>query len=183
MKISVVGAGAQGSAIAFILTKTPGVSEIVSSDINLNVAKRVVEKLKSDKVSAERVDAGNVEDLLRVVKGSDTIVNATLPRFNFNIMTAALKSEANYVDLAAWAPIEESVSTQLGLNDKFKDAGLTAVISQGGSFTTSVAVRYAADRLDRVDEIRLRLGWARREREEFIPTWAPGWCPFIALTE
>ena len=45
-----------------------------------------------------------------------------------------------------------------------------------------MAVRYAADRLDRVDEIRFRLGGTRRERE-FIPTWAPGWSPETALGE
>ena len=104
MKISVIGTGVQGSAIASILAKTPDVSEIVCSDINLARTKRVVENLRSDKVSAQRVDASNVDDLLRVLKGSDAVINATLPRFNLNIMSAALKSRANYVDLATDVP-------------------------------------------------------------------------------
>ena len=58
MKISVIGAGAQGSAIASVLSKYPEVSKVVSADINLNAARQVVKKTKSDKVSAERVDAG-----------------------------------------------------------------------------------------------------------------------------
>ena len=185
MKISVIGAGVQGSAIAFILTKTPGVSEVVSADINLNKARQVVQKLKSDKVHAERVDAGKIDDLLRVANGSDTVINAT-PRFNLNIMEAALKSRTNYVDLATDADLascKKAIPEQLALNDKFKDAGLTAVISTGGPFTTNVAVRYAADRLDRVDEIRLRFGWTGAEREEFIPTWSPPWSPEMALVE
>ena len=180
MKISVIGAGAQGSAIALILSKTPEVSEIVSADINLKAARKAAEKTKSNKVSAERVDAGKVEDLLRVVKESDTVINATLPNFNLNIIEAALKSRANYVDLAAGADL---VPKQLAFNDKFKDAGLTAVTCMGGPFTTNVAVRYAADRLDRVDEIRMRLGLTGWEGEEFIPTWAPVWSPEVALTE
>ena len=185
MKISVIGAGAQGSATALILSKTPEVSEIVAADINLNVARQVVEKTKRDIVSAERVDAGSLEDLLRVVKGSDTIVNAT-PRFNLNLMEAALKSGANYVDLASDVDVtccKDAVTEQLALNDKFKDVELTAVVYQGGPFTTNVAVRYAADKLDRVDEIRLRLGWTGRERDEFIPTWSPPWSPEWALGE
>ncbi len=133
-------------------------------------------------MSAERVDASEVDDLLRVVEGSHTVINAT-PRFNLNIMNAALKSGAHYVDLATEDDCKVSIPKQLALNDKFKDAGLTAVVYQGGPFTTNVAVRYAADRLDRVDEIRLRFGWTGGEREEFIPTWAPGWCPEVALTE
>jgi saccharopine dehydrogenase (NAD+, L-lysine-forming) len=181
LKISVIGAGAQGSAIALVLSKNPEVSEIVSADINLKAAKLAVEKTKSDKVSAERVDAGNVEDLLRVVKESDTVINATLPKFNPNIIEAALKSGANYVDLATEI---DMLSKQLSaLNDKFKDAGITAVTCMGGPFTTNVAVRYAADRLDRVDEIRMRLGLTGWEGEEFIPTWAPVWSPEVALIE
>ena len=185
LKISVIGAGAQGSAIALVLSKTPEVSEIVSADINLKAARKAAEKTRSDKVSAERVDASKVDDLLRVVKESDTVVMATT-RFNINMMDAALKSGANYVDLASDVDVgrcKDAVTEQLALNDKFKDAELTAVIYQGGPFTTNVAVRYAADRFDRVDEIRLRLGWTGREREEFIPTWSPPWSPEWALGE
>jgi len=183
LKISVIGAGAQGSAIALVLTKTPKVSEVVSTDIDLKRAKQAVKGLKSDKVHAERVDAGKVDDLLRVVEGSDTVINATLPRFNFNIMNAALKSGAHYVDLAGDVPCKDFVPRQLAFSDKFKDVGLTAVINQAGPFTTNVAVRYAADRLDRVDEIHGRLGGTWSRREEFIPTFSPGWCPEVALTE
>jgi len=85
LQISIIGAGAQGSAIAFVLAKTSGVSKVVSADIDLDAAKRAAEKTKSDRVSAKRVDAGSVDDLFRVVNGSDTVINAT-PRFNFNIM-------------------------------------------------------------------------------------------------
>lgn len=184
LKISVIGAGAQGSAIALVLSKTPEVSEIVSADINLKAARKAAEKTRSDKVSAERVDASKVDDLHRVVKGSDTVVNAT-SGFNLNMMDAALKSGANYVDLASMegGTLEDSIQKQLAFNDKFKDAGLTAVMCMGGPFTTNVAVRYASDKLDRVDEIRLRFGWTGNESEEFIPTWAPIWSPYAALTE
>jgi len=183
LKISVIGAGAQGSAIALILSKNPEVCEIVSADINLKAARKAVEKTQSDKVSAERVDAGKVDDLLRVVEESDTVVNATLPRFNPNIMEAALRGGTNYVDLSGYGSIKDTIPKVLALNDKFRDAGLTAVIHQGGPFTTNVAVMYAADRLDRVDEIRMRFGWTGGEGEEFIPTWAPEWSPEVALTE
>jgi len=183
MRICVIGTGVQGSAIALTLTKTPEVSEIVCADINLDRVKRVAEKLRSDKISMQKVDAGNMNDLLRVLKGADAVINATLPRYNWNIMNAALKSGAHYVDLASDVP-ENAVPKQLGLSDKFRDAGLTAVVYHGGPFVMSVLVRYAADRLDTVDEIRLRFGWRpTTEKEEFIPTWSPGWCPEIALLE
>ncbi len=185
MKISIIGAGAQGSAIAFVLAKTSEVSNVVSADIDLDVARRATEKTKSDKVSAKQVDAGSVDDLHRAVNGSDTVINAT-PRFNFNIMEAALKSRAHYLDLGSGdgESTEDAVQKQLAFSDKFKSAGLTAVVYMGGPFTTNVAVRYAADRLDRVDEIRMRYATDKFvPTEEFIPTWAPSWSPETALGE
>jgi saccharopine dehydrogenase (NAD+, L-lysine-forming) len=184
LKVSVVGSGAQGSAIALILSKNPAVSEIISADINLNASKKAAEKTKSDRVSAKKVDASSVDDLVRVVDGSDTVVNATLPRFNPNIMEAALRSGTNYVDLAGYGSIKDTIPKVLGLNDKFKDAGLTAVIHQGGPFTTNAAVKYVADKLDRVDDIRMRYATDKYVPiKEFIPTWAPSWSPETALSE
>jgi len=181
LKISVIGAGAQGSATAFVLTKISDAT-VVAADINLDVARKAVENIKSDKVSAEKVDAGKVEDIVRVAKGSDVIVNAALPRFNFNIMEAALEIGAHYVDYAGDALAKDFVPKELAYDNKFKSADLTGVAFTGGPFVTQAAAKYVADRLDRTDEIRLRLGgtW---EREEFIPTWTPGWCPELALTE
>jgi saccharopine dehydrogenase-like NADP-dependent oxidoreductase len=184
LKISIIGSGAQGSAIALVLSKNPEVSEVVSADIDLKAARKAAERTRSDKVSVERVDANKVDDLLRVAKGSNTVVNAT-SGFNLNMMEAALKSGANYVDLASMesGTLEDSIQKQLAFNDKFKDAELTAVMCMGGPYTTNVAVRYAADKLDRVDEIHLRAAWTGDESEEFIPTWAPIWSPYAALTE
>jgi len=184
LKISVIGAGAQGSAIALILSKAPEVTEIVSADINLKASKRAAEKTKSDIVSARQVDAGRIDNLLRVVNGTDTVVNATLPRFNPNIMEAALRSGTNYVDLSGYGSIKDTIPKVLARSDKFKDAGLTAVIHQGGPFTTNAAVRYVADKLDRVDEIRMRYATDKyAPTEEFIPRWTPSWSPETALGE
>ena len=116
MKISVIGVGAQGSGIASVLANIPEVSEAVCADIDLKRAQKVVDKLKSDKLRPERVDANNVDDLFRIIKGSDTVINATLPKFNLNIMNSALESGAHYVDLAGWIPVKDAVSKQLSLD-------------------------------------------------------------------
>ena len=121
--------------------------------------------------------------MARIAKGSDVVVNACLPRFNFNIMEAALKIGAQYVDYAGDVPCIDFVPKEFAYDAKFKDAGLTAVVFTGGPFVTNAAIKYAADRLDSVEEIRMRLGGNWGRKEEFIPTWTPGWCPEIALTE
>lgn len=185
MKISVIGAGAQGSGIASVLANIPEVSEAVCADIDLKRAQKVVDKLKSDKLRPERVDANNVDDLVRIIKGSDTVINSTLPKFNLNIMNSALESGAHYVDTSAWVPVGDAVSKQLSLDEKFRDAKLTAVIYQSGPFTLNVVIKYVVDRLDQVHDIRVRIGrtHVREESKEFIPKWSPAWSPEIALRE
>lgn len=182
MKISVIGSGVQGAAIASILVKAQDVSEIVSADIDLARTKRVAESLKSDKVRTQRVDANKVDDLSRVTKGSDAVINATLPRFNLNIMNAALKNRVYYVDLATDFP-ENLLPKEFALSAEWEKAELTAVINQGGPFVMNVFARYVADQLDRVDEIRLRFGWKPPPSEDLVPTWSPIWCPEVALLE
>ncbi|MGD8507194.1 MAG: saccharopine dehydrogenase NADP-binding domain-containing protein, partial [Candidatus Bathyarchaeota archaeon] len=144
MKVLVVGAGGQGAPCASILSRDPEVSEIVLADINLELAKKVAGKIGSDKIATLRVDAGNLEDLLKASKGVNAIINLTLPRFNVNTMEAALKSGAHYVDTALgnliWRQLIEK--KPLKFDDDFKEAGLTAVIGCGGSpGTTSVLIR------------------------------------------
>jgi len=182
LKISVIGSGVQGAAIASILVKAQDVSEIVSADIDLARTKRVAESLKSDKVRTQRVDANKVDDLSRVTKGSDAVINATLPRFNLNIMNAALKNRVYYVDLATDFP-ENLLPKEFALSAEWEKAELTAVINQGGPFVMNVFARYVADQLDRVDEIRLRFGWKPPPSEDLVPTWSPIWCPEVALLE
>ncbi len=184
MKISVIGAGVQGSTIALFLTKNAEVSEIVCSDISLDRAERLAKNLGSPRISALRADAASVSSLTDVIKGSDVVINATLPKYNLKIMDAALKSKAHYVDLASHTPVRTNIQKELRLNSKWRKAKLTAVINQGGPFVMDVLVRYAADKLDRVDSIRLRFGWKPVTKEkEVIPAWKPTWSPEVAITE
>ena len=195
MKILIVGAGAQGGPCASVLAKDKNVSEIVLGDIDLDFANKVKEKIKSDKITATRVDAGKVEDIERAARGSDAIINLTLTAFNENIMQAALKSGTHYVDTSFGEPslldicARDNILAQiiekrpLAFDSEFKEAGLTALVGCGGSpGVTNILTRYICDKLDRVDEIHIRLG--RRlltDPEEVVKAWAPTWSPFRAL--
>jgi len=169
MKILIVGAGAQGSVIATEIVKSPEVSEIRVSDINLGKAERLAERLKSEKVSTYQVDANKVNDIVRAAKEVNIIVNATTwsPKFNLNIMEAALNRGAHYQDLASYP------AQQLELNKRWENAELTALIDTGVSpGLTNVLAAQAAHKLDRVEEIRIRL-WTEVESEEPISLWSP----------
>lgn len=166
-----MGVGAQGSVVASELVKNPEVKEVRLADINLQRAERIRDWLKSEKVSAHRVDAGKLDDVVRVAEGVDVIVNTTLPRFNLTITNAALKAKANYVDLAMGEG--SSFPKQLELDDKYKEARLTALLNAGSApGITNVLAAQAADKLDRVDAIRIRI-FDSVESKEIVSTWSP----------
>jgi len=184
-KVLIIGAGAQGAPCASILARDRDVSEIVLGDIDLGLANKVKEKIGSDKVTTVKLDAGKIEDIERAAKGVDVIINLTLFRFNLNIMKAALRSGVRYVDAASGEPIWTQLmkGQPLELDDEVKAAGLTALIACGGTpGVTNVLVRYACDKLDRVDEIRIKCGEKiLGEPDEVVSAWDPGWSPEIAL--
>jgi len=172
MKVVIVGSGAQGSVIAAQLVGSPEVDEVVCCDIDLDRANWAVERLESDKLSAVRVDASKIDDLMGAARGSDVLINSSLPRFNMNIMEAALRSGAHYTDLAIGG-------RQFELHDKWVDAGLTALICMGECpGIDNILARYGADRLDEVDRIRLR-------DCDFVESTEPVsmWSPEVAIDE
>ena len=186
-KVLIVGAGGQGGPCASILARDKEVADIVLGDIDIELANKVKNKIKSDKITAVKLDAGKIEDIKNAARGADVIINLTLPHFNDNIRQAAIESRAHYVDSAMDYPLFKQL-TEKGepeIDSKFKKAGLTAVIGCGGSpGVTNVLARYASDKLDRVDEIRVRLGGkSLEESKEVVSAWEPGWCPEIALSD
>jgi len=169
MKILIIGTGAQGSIIATEMVKSPEVSEIRLSDIDLGKTKRLAERLKSEKVHTHRVDANKIDDITRAAENVNVIVNTTTwnAQFNLNIMKVALNVGAYYQDLASYPP------EQLALSDRWKESGLTALIDTGVSpGFTNVLVAQVADMLDRVEEIRVRL-WGGVESKEPTSFWSP----------
>lgn len=186
MKVLLVGAGGQGAPCASILASDPGVSAVLLGDIDVDLANKVKNRIGSDKISALRLDAGDVEAIQAAAQGVDVIINLTLIRFNPNLMQAALNSGAHYVDTATDEPIWGQLlkGEPLYLDQEFRDAGLTALIGCGATpGITNVLARYACDKLDRVDEIRVRAGSRTLGDEEAVGGWDPGWSPEVALMD
>jgi len=156
MKVLVVGGyGAQGSVICTYLARRPDVSEIVCAGRNLEKAKKLIERLKSDKITAKKLDASNSNELTNTAKGMNLVVNATVPKYNLIIMDAVLKGGASYQDLASGPtdiPMDQFVSKQIERNKKYED--------------------HAADKLDTVDAIKIRYT-GLMETKEFISIWSP----------
>ena len=179
-EIIVLGTGAQGSTIAMRLDQEPDVGRIICADYNLAAAQRLEKKLT--KATAVKVDGSNVNEILEASKGAELIVNGLPPDFNVNLMEAALEGKMNYQDMAS-GPVEDidfvgAVKRQLAYDDKFKEAGLTALINTGSApGLVNVLAKNAADKLDQLEHIDIYVYdsiWTHK----FIPFW---WSPETAF--
>lgn len=180
MKVLIIGSGKQGSDMAKYLVECSDVSEIKLTDIDLEKARSAAESLKSDIVTAARIDASRADEIKKAAEGVDVVVNAVIPKFNLTIMDGALGAGVNYVDLASGPPYE-NIDRQLGLSNVWKNRGLLALMNTGISpGVTSVIIACCADELDQVDEINIMGGSKIKPGTPFISgkevidsTWSP----------
>lgn len=170
MKILLIGGGAVASVITQYLRKDDEISEVVCASNNLQRAKEFI--AENRKVKLVEIDASNMNEIVDKARGANLIINASLPRFNENILEAALKVGAHYQDLASELA-DLKTAEQLKFHEKFKQADLTALINTGvAPGITNLFAREAADKLDEVDEIHFRC-IEDQKTSEFIFAWSP----------
>ena len=171
MKVLVLGGyGAVGEVICADLAATPSISEVVCAGRSLNKAKRLAEKLNRDKIIPKKLDAGKSNELMDALKEVDIVINSSLPRYNLAVMDAALKKGVHYIDNAVYTTVDD----KLKFDDAWKDAGLTALLNLGEDpGLSNIYARYAADGMDRVEEIRIRDGETCEGEYPFIATFSP----------
>jgi lysine 6-dehydrogenase len=144
-RIAVLGAGAMGSAAAVLLARHPQVDLLVV-DVNTARAAKVAERAGAEARTLETDES--METVLKDVSA----VAACLPyRLNLDVMEAALASGCHYADLGGLFHV---TLKQWELHDRFRDAGLSAVMGIGSApGITNVLARLGADELDAVTSI------------------------------
>jgi len=133
---------------------------------------RDVAKMSSN-VSTSRLNAGSPDQVRRIIKGSDVVINASNPRFNLLIMKQALRGKVHYIDLAADDP--HSVEEQMEQSPKWRKAGLVAILGMGEDpGLSNIMARKASDSLDVLNEVRIRDGeTSTSETYPFVALFAP----------
>jgi saccharopine dehydrogenase-like NADP-dependent oxidoreductase len=135
------------------LSTNSAIRELVLADLDAMLAQRVAQELRGTQARGVGLEAGDPAAVASLVRGADVLVNATIPRFNASLMTAAREGKVAYLDLA-------SASSNPFVDDaKWKAAGVPAVIAMGEDpGLSNVFARYGADQMDSVDAIRIRDG-------------------------
>lgn len=154
MKITVIGGAGKMACISVQdLARDERVDEVLIADINLEQAKEVAEYIDNPKIQITKVDVNDKQNLVEVLKGSDACLNGTVYNTNLPIMEACLEAGVHYTDMGG---LFFTTRKQLELNDRFVEAGISAVLGMGSApGVPNVHARYAADRLDTVDSIKI----------------------------
>jgi len=193
MRCLVLGAGSQGAAAAAILARDAQVTQFTLADFNEELAAKVKAKLKTDgasvdKISTVHVDARDVDAVTKLARKCDVILNFVHMDFSKGIRAAALAAGVHYVDTASDLDWQHDIAFKHQVNDDdaFRKAGLCAVSGSGDTPGVANAMaRYAADMLDEIDELMVRLGMRFEDDDPSVVfhPFDPGWCPDVALQD
>lgn len=154
MKITVLGGAGKMACISVQnLAQDGRVEEVVIADVNIEQATEVANYIDSPKITIRHVDVNDHQGLVDVLKGSDACVNGTVYYTNLPVMKACLEAGVHYTDMGG---LFFTTRKQLELNDQFADAGLSAVLGMGSApGVPNIQTRYAADRLDTIESIKI----------------------------
>jgi len=139
-KVLVIGAGGVGNVVAHKLAQASN----IFSDIMLasrtkskcDAIAKSVEEIFGKKISTAKLDADNTQEIIELINEfkPELVINVALPYQDLTIMDACLATKVNYLDTANYEPIDEAkfeYSWQWAYHDRFKDAGITAVLGCG----------------------------------------------------
>lgn len=188
-KVMVCGCGVQGTTICRKLDLEPNVEEIICADYDIKIAEEVCKMMKKGK--PVKVDASNIDEIVKAAEGCELIVNVMPLDFGVNVLEAAIRVKANYQDLAACENIADCPDPRdnwlegikIMYNDygkRFAENGTTAIIGTGSApGVMCVVARKAVNELDTCDTMNMMV-YEGVEAKRFLPYW---WSPLVALSD
>lgn len=150
-KVLIIGAGGVGTVVAHKVASVPEVfSEIMLASRTKSKCDAIAKAVGGNRIQTAAVDAENVPELVNLIRSfkPDLVINVALPYQDLTIMDACLETKVSYLDTANYEPKEEAkfeYSWQWAYQDRFKQAGITAILGCGfDPGVTSIYTAYAA---------------------------------------
>lgn len=138
-KALIIGAGGVGSVVAHKCCMNPDVfSQICIASRTVSKCEEIKKSIGKTKTEI-RTEELNADDIPAVVKliedfKPDIVINVALPYQDLSIMEACLQTGTDYLDTANYEPPETAkfeYKWQWAYEDRFKEAGITAVLGCG----------------------------------------------------
>ena len=164
-KALIIGCGGVASvAIAKCCQNSEVFTEIMIASRTLSKCDALKEKLQPTTktiIHTRQVDADKVPELVAIMEEfkPDVCLNLALPYQDLTIMDACLATKTPYVDTANYEPLDTAkfeYKWQWAYHDKFKEAGITALLGSGfdpgvtGVFS-AYALKHQFDEINYID--------------------------------
>ncbi|OCJ07953.1 hypothetical protein A6U87_11885 [Rhizobium sp. AC44/96] len=178
------GAGFMGAGIVRDLLSERSIIDITTlrlCDASREKIDALVSELGDPRTVPFDLDVTNGDALDAAIAGADICINCvpTLLGFQMVIFEAALKARVSYIDLGG---LGTYTVKQLAEHERFKEAGVTAVIGVGADpGMSNVICRAVADELDTIDKINLY--WAAELVGDENPVLVPPYSVSTVLAE
>lgn len=150
-RVLIIGAGGVGTVVAHKVAQNANIfTDIMIASRTKSKCDDIVKAIGNPTIKTAQVDADNVKELVELFNEfkPDIVINVALPYQDLTIMDACLEAGVNYLDTANYEPLDEAkyqYSWQWAYHDRFKEAGLTAILGCGfDPGVTSVFTAYAA---------------------------------------
>lgn len=170
-KALIIGAGGVSNVVVHKCCQNPEVfEEICIASRTLAKCEAMKKKLDGGKtiIHTAQVDADKTEEVVRLIEQfkPDIVINVALPYQDLTIMDACLITKTDYLDTANYEPPENpkfEYKWQWAYREKFKEAGITAVLGSGfdpgvtGVFS-AYAMKHYFDEIHYIDIVDANAG-------------------------
>lgn len=156
-KVIIIGAGGVGNVVAHKCAQSSNIfSEIVLASRTLSKCEAIaqsVHKKTGRTIKTYALDADDVASTSEFLKAEkpNLVINVALPYQDLPLMDACLEAKVDYLDTANYEPPNEAkfeYKWQWAYQDRFKEAGLTALLGSGfDPGVTNVFCAYAQKHL------------------------------------
>src|SRR6266699_2055916 len=169
------GAGAMGRVTVRTLSEYSDVDHVTIADYNEGRAQELAASLNSSKLLVRQIDVNDEGRLRELLRGADVALSAVEYVFNLPILKACIQEKVHYADLGGLFHMSRKL---MNLHAEAEAAGITAILGMGGTpGITNILARAAADKLDRVESIKVELGCS-----DATPSAAPLVAPYSIRT-
>lgn len=178
------GAGLMGQGIVRDLISDRTIVDLMSiriADVSMDRLKQLADELDDPRIELLELDVTYPEQLKGAIKDAQLCINAvpTMAGHQMTIFEAALAARVDYIDLGG---LGTYTVKQLAEHERFKEAGVTAVLGVGADpGMSNVICRAVADELDTIDSINLY--WAAEVTGDESPILVPPYSVSTVLAE
>jgi lysine 6-dehydrogenase len=159
-KIAILGAGMQGTACGYDLSKLPDIAEVCFADVDVNrasvSAQRVRDLNPKANITTQALNVENQQELIQFLTPYDVVVSAVPYFLNLKVTEAAIASGTHMVDMGGNTDL---VWEQRKRHDQALAKGVTILPDAGlAPGMANILAAHAISQLDEVEEVHIRVG-------------------------